>query len=40
MRGYIFLESETKQDAEVAAYNIPYARGNQTKHEIYFTEIS
>ena len=27
MRGYIFLESETKIDAEQAAFNIPYARG-------------
>ena len=27
MRGYIFLEAETKQDAEQAAFNIPYARG-------------
>lgn len=27
MRGYIFVESETKTDAEQAAYNVPYARG-------------
>jgi len=27
MRGYIFLEAETKQDAENAAQGIPYARG-------------
>ena len=38
MRGYIFLESETKQDSEVAAYNIPYARGILPK-EIEYKEI-
>lgn len=27
MRGYIFLEAESKADAELAAMNIPYARG-------------
>ncbi|MFC1691790.1 transcription elongation factor Spt5 [Nanoarchaeota archaeon] len=27
MRGYIFLEADTKSDAEQAAQNIPYARG-------------
>ena len=27
MRGYIFLESASKFDAEQAAYNVPYARG-------------
>lgn len=27
MRGYIFVEAETKTDAEQAAYNVPYARG-------------
>lgn len=27
MRGYIFVESETKADAEQAAYQVPYARG-------------
>ncbi len=27
MRGYIFVEAETKADAEQAAQNIPYARG-------------
>ncbi|MDA1196860.1 MAG: transcription elongation factor Spt5 [Nanoarchaeota archaeon] len=27
MRGYIFLEAETKADAEQAAFNVPYARG-------------
>ena len=27
MRGYIFLEAKTRQDAEQAAFNVPYARG-------------
>ena len=27
MRGYIFIESATKTEAEQAAFNIPYARG-------------
>lgn len=27
MRGYIFMEAETRQDAEQAAFNVPYARG-------------
>lgn len=27
MRGYIFLEAGSRQDAEQAAFNIPYARG-------------
>jgi len=27
MRGYIFVEAETRLDAEQAAHNIPYARG-------------
>ncbi len=27
MRGYIFLEAESRQDAEQAAFSIPYARG-------------
>ena len=27
MRGYIFIEADTKLDAETAAHNIPYARG-------------
>ncbi len=27
MRGYIFLETPTKEDAEIAAHGIPYARG-------------
>ena len=27
MRGYIFLEAATRQDAEQSALNVPYARG-------------
>jgi len=27
MRGYIFVEAESKQEAEQAAFNVPYARG-------------
>lgn len=27
LRGYIFLEAETKTDAEQAAYSVPYSRG-------------
>ena len=27
MRGYIFVEAESKADAETAAHGIPYARG-------------
>ena len=27
MRGYIFVESATKTDAEQACFNVPYARG-------------
>ena len=27
MRGYIFIEAESKSDAEQAAFNVPYARG-------------
>lgn len=27
MRGYIFIEAPTKNDAEQAAFNVPYARG-------------
>jgi len=27
LRGYIFLEAETKQDAEEAFHGVPYARG-------------
>ncbi|MBD3355201.1 transcription elongation factor Spt5 [Candidatus Woesearchaeota archaeon] len=38
MRGYIFLEAASKQDAEQAAFNIPYARGILSK-EIEYKEI-
>ncbi len=27
MRGYIFVEAETRAEAEQAAFNVPYARG-------------
>ncbi|MGM5482093.1 MAG: transcription elongation factor Spt5 [Nanobdellota archaeon] len=27
MRGYVFMEAESLQEAEQAAYNVPYARG-------------
>ena len=36
MRGYIFIEAETRADAEQAAFNVPYARGvlpNEVKYE-------
>lgn len=38
MRGYIFLEAETKGDAEEAAYGVPYARG-VLPGEIPYAEI-
>ncbi len=38
MRGYIFLEAETRSDAEQAAYGIPYARG-LLPNEIGYHEI-
>ncbi|MCK4589639.1 MAG: transcription elongation factor Spt5 [Nanoarchaeota archaeon] len=38
MRGYIFVEAETRQDAENAAARIPYARGI-LPHEIDYREI-
>ncbi|MEA3430850.1 MAG: transcription elongation factor Spt5 [Nanoarchaeota archaeon] len=38
MRGYIFVEAETKTDAEQAAFNVPYARGILPK-EIAYSEI-
>lgn len=38
MRSYIFLEAKTKQAAEVAAFNVPYARGILPK-EIQYSEI-
>ncbi|MAG08337.1 transcription elongation factor Spt5 [Candidatus Woesearchaeota archaeon] len=38
MRGYIFIEAAALQDAEQAAFNVPYARGVLTK-EIDYKEI-
>jgi len=38
MRGYIFLEAGARQDAEQAAFNIPYARGILPK-EVDYKEI-
>lgn len=38
MRGYIFLETDTKQDAEAAAFQVPYARGILPK-EVEYREI-
>jgi transcription termination/antitermination protein NusG len=38
MRGYIFLEAETRSDAEQAAYGVPYARG-LLPNEIGYHEI-
>ena len=38
MRGYIFLEAETRITAEQAAFNVPYARGILPK-EIEYKEI-
>jgi transcription termination/antitermination protein NusG len=38
MRGYIFLEAETRAEAEQAAFNVPYARGILPK-EIDYAEI-
>lgn len=38
MRGYIFIEAASRQDAEQAAYGIPYARGLLPK-EISYNEI-
>ncbi|MBR9692224.1 transcription elongation factor Spt5 [Candidatus Woesearchaeota archaeon] len=38
MRGYIFVEAASRQDAEQAAFNIPYARGILPK-EIDYSEI-
>jgi len=38
MRGYIFTEAVNRQDAEQAAFNIPYARGILPK-EIDYSEI-
>jgi len=38
MRGYIFLEADSKTSAEQAAFNVPYARGVLPK-EIEYKEI-
>lgn len=38
MRGYIFVESLDRSDAEQAAFNIPYARGVLPK-EVEYKEI-
>ena len=38
MRGYIFLEAATRQAAEVASFNVPYARG-VLPNQIDYTEI-
>jgi transcription termination/antitermination protein NusG len=38
MRGYIFLEAANRNDAEQAAFNVPYARGILPK-EIEYKEI-
>ena len=38
MRGYIFVEAGSRQDAEQAAFNVPYARGILPK-EIQYHEI-
>ena len=38
MRGYIFIEAETRADAEQAAFSIPYARGI-LPNEVQYTEI-
>ncbi|MBI2550580.1 transcription elongation factor Spt5 [Candidatus Woesearchaeota archaeon] len=38
MRGYIFMEAKNRQDAEQAAFRIPYARGLLDK-EVAYEEI-
>lgn len=38
MRGYIFLEAGSRQDAEQAAFNVPYARG-VLPNEVLYPEI-
>ena len=38
MRGYIFVEAETRRDAEEAAYSVPYARGI-LPNEVDYNEI-
>jgi transcription termination/antitermination protein NusG len=38
MRGYIFIEAGSRQDAEQAAFNVPYARG-VLPNEVNYNEI-
>ena len=38
MRGYVFLEAETRSDAEQAVFNVPYARG-LLPNEVEYKEI-
>lgn len=38
MRGYIFVEAEKREDAEQAAFNVPYARG-VLPNEVAYEEI-
>lgn len=38
MRGYIFMEAKSRNDAEQAAFNVPYARGILSKR-ITYSEI-
>ncbi|MFH0977783.1 MAG: transcription elongation factor Spt5 [Candidatus Woesearchaeota archaeon] len=38
MRGYIFIEAISRQDAEQGAFNVPYARGILPK-EVEYKEI-
>jgi len=38
LRGYVFIETDSKADAEQAAFSIPYARG-LLPHVIHYKEI-
>ena len=38
MRGYIFIESKTREDSEQACFGIPYSRGLLPK-EVQYSEI-
>ncbi len=38
MRGYIFIEAKSKEDAEASAFKVPYARGILPK-EVKYNEI-
>ena len=38
MRGYIFVEAESREEAEQAAFNVPYARGILPK-KVEYKEI-